>query len=68
MVELVDRSSFSASAAHSLCKLRNVHAFITDGGIGDASTKMLKAHDIRVTTVAARASEPRRVLPSDGRG
>jgi DeoR family ulaG and ulaABCDEF operon transcriptional repressor len=68
VVALVDSSKFSASAAHSLCELRNVHTLITDRGIDDASARMLRAHDIKVVMVDARASETRRIQRSNGRG
>jgi DeoR family transcriptional regulator, ulaG and ulaABCDEF operon transcriptional repressor len=53
VVALVDSSKFSASAAHSVCELNRVHTLITDGGLDQASSKMLKSHNIEVITVDA---------------
>ena len=57
LVALVDSSKFSASAAHSLCELTNVHTLITDRGLDDAAAKMLKRSNIKVITVDAWPDE-----------
>jgi DeoR family transcriptional regulator, ulaG and ulaABCDEF operon transcriptional repressor len=51
VIALVDSSKFSASAAHSLCDLGNVHTLVTDRGLDEPSAKMLQSHNIRVIMV-----------------
>ena len=51
VIALVDSSKFSASAAHSLCELSNVHTLITDRGLSEASAKMLESHNIKIIRV-----------------
>ena len=53
VIALVDSSKFAASAAHSLCELSRVHTLITDRGLDETSSKMLKSHNIDEITVDA---------------
>lgn len=67
VIALVDSSKFSASAAHSLCELRNVHTLITDRRLDEAAAKMLDSHNVKVIRVDAPAPERRHRLRSKGR-
>jgi DeoR family ulaG and ulaABCDEF operon transcriptional repressor len=52
LIVLVDSSKFRASASFVVCDLDAIDAVITDAGITEAETDMLKAHDIEVIVAA----------------